>query len=146
MRFSRPQGKNPEMVCHSLLQWNTFCQNSPPWPVHLGWPCMSWYMIYSVYKLNKQSDNKQPCHTPSPILNQSVVPFRVLTVASWLTYSFLRRQVRWPGLRVSHSLLGSTQRLYYSQWNRGRCFSEILLPSLWSSKCWQFDLWFLCLF
>ena len=25
------------MVCHSLLQWTTFCQNSPPWPVHLGW-------------------------------------------------------------------------------------------------------------
>ena len=26
------------MVCHSLLQWTTFCQNSPPWPVCLGWP------------------------------------------------------------------------------------------------------------
>ena len=26
------------MVCHSLLQWTTFCQTSPPWPVHLGWP------------------------------------------------------------------------------------------------------------
>ena len=24
------QGKNVEMVCHSLLQWITFCQNSPP--------------------------------------------------------------------------------------------------------------------
>ena len=20
------------------LQWTTFCQNSPPWPFHLGWP------------------------------------------------------------------------------------------------------------
>ena len=26
------------MVCHSLLQSTTFCQNSPPWPFHLGWP------------------------------------------------------------------------------------------------------------
>ena len=26
------------MVCHSLLQWTTFCQISPPWPAHLGWP------------------------------------------------------------------------------------------------------------
>ena len=25
------------MVCHSLLQWITFCQTSPPWPTHLGW-------------------------------------------------------------------------------------------------------------
>ena len=23
-------GKNTEVVCHSLLQWTTFCQNSPP--------------------------------------------------------------------------------------------------------------------
>ena len=32
------QGKNTELVCHSLLQWTTFCQNFPPWPVSLGWP------------------------------------------------------------------------------------------------------------
>ena len=31
------QGRNTEMVCHSLLQWTTFCQNSPPWPIHLEW-------------------------------------------------------------------------------------------------------------
>src|SRR5574340_982028 len=24
------QGKNTEVVCHSLLQWTTFCQISPP--------------------------------------------------------------------------------------------------------------------
>ena len=29
-------GKNTEVVCHSLLQWTTFCQASPPWPAHLG--------------------------------------------------------------------------------------------------------------
>ena len=27
------------MVCHSLLQWITFCQTFPPWP---GWPHMAW--------------------------------------------------------------------------------------------------------
>ena len=30
------QGKNTEVVCHSLLQWTTFFQNSLPWHVHLG--------------------------------------------------------------------------------------------------------------
>ena len=30
---------------HSLLQWTTFCQNSPPWPIHLGWPCKSWLIV-----------------------------------------------------------------------------------------------------
>ena len=36
------QGKNTEVVCHSLLQWTTFCQTSPPWPDPLGWPRMAW--------------------------------------------------------------------------------------------------------
>ena len=50
-------------------------------------------MMYSAYKLNKQGDNIQPWHSPFPILNQSVVPCLVLTVASWPAYRFLRRQV-----------------------------------------------------
>ena len=36
------RGKNTAVVCHSLLQWTTFGQNSPPWPVCLGWPHMAW--------------------------------------------------------------------------------------------------------
>ena len=39
--------------------------------------------MYSAYKLNKQGDNIQPWCTPFPIWNQSVVPYPVLTVASW---------------------------------------------------------------
>ena len=35
-------GKNPKVVCHSLLEWATFYQTSPPWPVHLGWSHMAW--------------------------------------------------------------------------------------------------------
>ena len=30
---------------HSLLQWTTFYQNSPPRPVHLGWPYMAWLIV-----------------------------------------------------------------------------------------------------
>ena len=47
--------------------------------------------------LNKQGDNIQPWWTPFPIWNQSVVPYPVLTVASWPAYKFLKRQVRWSG-------------------------------------------------
>ena len=32
------QGKNTEVVCHSFLQWTTFCQTSAPWPARLGLP------------------------------------------------------------------------------------------------------------
>ena len=43
---------------------------------------LAFRMMYSTYKLNKQGDNIQPCHTPLPILNQSVVPRPGLIVAS----------------------------------------------------------------
>ena len=39
------QGKDTEVVSHSLLQWTTFCQNSPPWPILLGWPYMAWLIV-----------------------------------------------------------------------------------------------------
>ena len=57
--------------------------------------------MYSAYKLNEQGDNIQPQPTPFPILNQSVVPCSVLTVASWPLYRFLGRQVRWSGIPIS---------------------------------------------
>ena len=69
-------------------------------------------MMYSAYKLNKQCDDIQSWHTPSPIWNQSIIPCPVLTIASWPAYRFLRTQVRWYGipfsLRIFHSLLWST--------------------------------------
>ena len=30
---------------HCLLQWTMFGQNSPPWPVSLGWPYTSWFIV-----------------------------------------------------------------------------------------------------
>ena len=54
---------------------------------------LAFWVMCSAYKLNKQGDNnKQPFHTPFSILNQSVVSYKVLTVASWPAYRFLRRQ------------------------------------------------------
>ena len=73
----------------------------------------AFHMMYFAYKLNQQGDNIQPWHTPFPIWNQSIVPYLVLTVASWPAYRLLRRQVRWSGIpfswRIFHSLLQSTQ-------------------------------------
>ena len=74
---------------------------------------LAFHIMYSAYKLNKQGDNIQPWCTPFPILNQSIVPCPVPTVASWPAYRFLKRQVRWSGIpisfRIFHSLLWSTQ-------------------------------------
>ena len=45
----------------------------------------------------------RPCRTPFSILNQSVVLYKILTVASWPAYRFLKRPVRWSGIPVSLS-------------------------------------------
>ena len=44
------QGKNTEVVCHSLLPWTTFCKTSPPWPSHLGWPHRAWLSFIELDK------------------------------------------------------------------------------------------------
>ena len=67
---------------------------------------------HAAYKLNKQGDNILAWHTSFPILSQSVVPCKVLPVASWLVYRFLRRQVKCSGipvsLRIFHCVLWPT--------------------------------------
>ena len=42
----------------------------------------AFHMMYSAYKLNNQGDYIQSCQTPFPIMNKSIVPCLVLTVAS----------------------------------------------------------------
>ena len=44
------QGKNNELVCHSLLQWTTVCQTSLPWPSCLGWPHIAWLSFIELDK------------------------------------------------------------------------------------------------
>ena len=39
------QGKNTEVVYHSLVHWTTFCQNSPLRPICIGWPYMAWLIV-----------------------------------------------------------------------------------------------------
>ena len=44
------QDKNTEVVCYSLSQWTTFCQNSPPWPDWLGWVYTAWLSFIELDK------------------------------------------------------------------------------------------------
>ena len=84
--------------------------------------CLSWFQLLThpaqhfswcaqCRETNRMTADT--CPTPFSILNQPVVPYRVLTVSSWPTARFLRRQVRWSGISISlrafHSLLWSTQ-------------------------------------
>ena len=139
----------PKWWCH-LHIWGYWYFSWKSWIPACTLSSLDFLMIYSVYKLNKQSDNIQSWRTPFPTWNQFIMPCPVLTVVSWHAHRLLRRQVRWSGITISltifHSLLWSTQRLWYSQWSRNWCFSGILMLFLWSSRCCQFNLWFLCFF
>ena len=122
--------------------------------VHHCFHCfqVTFHVIHSVCRLNKQGDDIQPWCTAFPTCKQSIVPSLVLTVASWPTYKFCRRQVRWlwyshliknfPQFIVIHTVKGlgivNKAEIHF--------FSGTLLLFRWSSGCWQFDLWYLCLF
>ena len=110
---------------------------------------LEFHMTYSAYKLNKQGDDIQPWCTPFPICNLSIVPCPFLSVASWPAYRFLRRPVRWSGIPIVEEFSTvcidrQSQRLWHSQLSI--YFSGTLLLFQGSNRCWQFDLWFLCLF
>ena len=68
-------------------------------------------MMYSAFKLNKQCNTIYPWHTSFPIWNQSIVPWAVLTFASWLEYRLLRKQIRWSSIAISWRIF---QRLLWS--------------------------------
>ena len=63
----------------------------------------AFHIMYSAYKLNKQDGDIQPWHTSFPIFKQSIVLCPIVTVASWLAWRFLRRQVMWSGISISLS-------------------------------------------
>ena len=92
------------LECYYLHIWGCWYFSQQSW---LQFESSTFCMMYSTYKLNKQSDNIQPSHTPFPILNQLVDPCKGLTIVTWPAYGFLRRQVRWSdipiSLRVFHS-------------------------------------------
>ena len=113
----------------------TVCASSSP----------AFLMMYSAYKLNKQGDDIQPWHTPFPIWNQPIVPHPVLTVPSWPA-----GQVVW----YSHLLKNFSQFVVIHivkgfgivNIAKADIFLELSCFFWRSNRCWQFDLWFLCLF
>ena len=63
----------------------------------------SFHVMYSAYKLIKQSDNIYSfILLPSLFWTSSFI--KVLTIASWPTYRFLKRQVKWSGIPISSTV------------------------------------------
>ena len=64
---------------------------------------LTFHMMYSACKWNKQGDNIQHWCIPFLIWNQSVVPCPVLTIASWPLHKFHRRQVNSKSTSIYYS-------------------------------------------
>ena len=73
----------------------------------------AWYFAWCI--LHRSEISRVTIYSLLVLLSQFswVVPWLILTVASWPEYRFLRKQVRWSGipisLRIFHSLLWSTE-------------------------------------
>ena len=140
------QGKNTKVVCHSLLQETTFCQNSPLWLVHLGWPhtawlivSLSWTRLWSMWSdWLVFCDYVSVCRPPDALLQHLLF---------YLGFSYLGRGVSLPSCssKAQPLLLTldevtppdlergvaplSPSAPTQPQWSRSRCFSGILLFS-----------------
>ena len=51
----------------------------------------------------------------------------------------------WIGRPGVLQFMGSQSQTWLSDWTELRCFSGTLFLFPWCRRCWQFDLWFLCL-
>ena len=104
------QGKNTEVVCHSLIQWTTFCQISAPWPICLGLPHTLWLSFIELEK--------------------AVV--HVIRLASFLWLWFQSVCPLMPSLSAYHltwvSLTLDVQYLFTASPEKCSCFS---LPWIW---------------
>ena len=82
--------------------------------------------MYSALKLNKQGDSVQPCRTPFPVLNQSVVPW-----TDCLPRATARNQPLVPLLLVTQvepGLLESGPEDSRSQWGGEKVHSQFPTP------------------
>ena len=72
------------------------------------------------------------------MLNQSVVPYRVLTVASWPAYRFLRRQVRWSWQESNDKPRQGIEKQRHYSAHKGPYSQGYGLPSSYV-KLWEPD-------
>ena len=65
-------------VFHSLLQWTTFCQNSPLWPICLGWPCTAWHIASLNYTSPFATTKLWSLSWEDPLEEEMVTPSSIL--------------------------------------------------------------------
>ena len=137
------------------------------WYSHLSESLPQFVMIHTVKDFSVVDETeidvflKFPCFLYNPanvgnlISSSSSFPKPRLDICKFLVHIMLKPRMK----DFKHDLTVMCRVLLFC-WKRvfamthtvkgfsvvNECFSGIALPSLWPSKCSQFDLWFLCLF
>ena len=88
-------------------------------------------VMHSAYKLNKQSDNIHPWHTPFPILNQSVVILFCAKSLQWYLTLCNPIDCNLPGSSVHGILQGILENTRYKNTGVG---SHFLLQGIFSTQ------------
>ena len=103
----------------------------------LAWASSSpaFHMMCSAYKLNKQGDNIQSWCTPFLILNQSVVPFPVLIVASWLIKNLTKDILQVHIFSFSGIVSGFSGKIMRSYYHFNALFLEDIV--VWCFYNWD---------
>ena len=85
------QGKNTEVVFHSLLQWTTFCQTPPPRPDRLGWPhtaCLSFIELDKGIQQIQSFSRVRLLATPWTVAHQAPLSMEFSKQEYWSGWSF----------------------------------------------------------
>ena len=90
----------------------------PPIPV-CNSSSPAFLMMCSAYRLNNQGDSRQPYRTPFSNLNQSVVPYSVLTVASNCCLEFTFCQFRCRGKKWENGVEVTGHRVIQEEVKNG---------------------------
>ena len=89
--FILSMGFPRQVACHSLLQWTTFCQKSPPWPICLGWPYTAWLSFTELDKTVVRVIRLTSCLFVIPVCLPSDALSQCL--ASYFGFSYLGRGI-----------------------------------------------------
>ena len=121
------QGKNTKVVCHSLLQWTTFCQNFPSWPIRLGWPCTAW-LIVSLSQMRLWSTREAPKLLRTTFLEIKLFSVSCLNSLSKIhTPSHSLQDPAWLGLCLpSHPLFMTVLALVILLSHTGLCSASLV--------------------
>ena len=131
------------VVCHPLLQWITFCQNSLLWSVCLGWPRTAWLIASLSSQAPSSWQGSDPWRGQARVLKPQIKTYwpswsllATIQIFSFLFLYLINKKSGWCYWPLSFTLPSLYSHL--SSVQSGFCSTSLLTP-LWLKllvTCW----------